>query len=210
MAKAEDTDIIRPEDIPYPFVYRTELTTFNGWDNRAFPVEPPRPEDLRIRSTAVFEDAKGLVDYLDKLLEVSGFDQVMGNVDAVLWKDIHKLREHITRNRTELEADARTIDKFPLGGQKYLEREWELSAKAHARLYRNLMEMEYLYGLLKGLSARLSSSVENWVGDMDRDEEIAMQKKLDEFREQEYDSVRKTLVRLRYARRAANGRTVNV
>lgn len=205
---AEDTGPIRPHDVPQ-FVYKTELTSFNDWDTRPFPPMAPRPEVLRIRSTAVYMDAKGLLEYVDKLVETLGklgFEKAMSPSDQVLRKDLHKLWEHIERNRSEIETDGRTVVKFPLESQKYLGREWEISAKANARIFRNLMEMEYLYGMVHGLAVLLSASIENWIGDMDTDEMNATQNALDSFRYGEYDDVRKSLVRGRYKVRAAKGK----
>lgn len=203
MAKAEDTDVFHLHEIP-DFVYWTELETFNDWDTRAFPEMAPRPEALRIRSTAVFKDAEKLVKYMDEFLDASGFREVMGPVDVAQWLTITNLLDHITRNREEVEVDGRTIVKHPLESQDYLKTWWELSAKASARTYRNLMEMEFLYRQLHPRVRGLLTSVENWVGDMDDSEGEVVQKKLDDFRIKTYEKVRKQLVDKRYRDRAVS------
>ena len=202
---AEDTAPAQLHNIP-PLVYHTELMTFNEWDTRVIPSKAPRPEDLRIRSTAVYMDARGMVKYLEGMLEASGFVEAMSPADSALWDVIGKLFGHIERNRGEVEVDGRTIKKYPLESQDYLKTWWEVSSKAAARTYRNLMEMEYLYGVLHSRAYAVLVSVENWIGDMDDSERDATQKKLDKFRIKAYDDVRKSLVSGRYKVRAAKGK----
>lgn len=202
MARAEDTDVVRPDRIPQ-FVIKTELAPFNEWDTRVFPQRTPEPKEVRARIDALSSDAEGTLKYIDTLSADLGFGVKDREDTGVLWQAMEDLVEHIIKRKTEAEADERTTRKFQLEGRPFKSREWDISVKAHGRLHSNLAQAEALFPKVMYMAAQIATIIENAIAEMDREDGIVMQKAFDDSRMKQYEKIRKQLVDKRYRDRAS-------